>query len=339
MKSGRKENIYYVTLPDKVKMVKVTFVDETAKKSLFRQFRVLALSVGLMVLFGFLGHRPGQFLKGWSSYLYNSNVNFNFFLFMINFLSLLIRDYHPRNHIFFIFYNISTILIVCLLTYKFYKKYNLYSIFVDVKDSCTNTSRKEYTSAVLLLVVLIAPALIYTVHEWVLYFILILTEDETLHHEWFSVNLTDQTVVKILLLTDSWATISTWLCFICTSYALSVINIMLSAEYDKIANNVKCKLGTETCLSWETFSHAAEKSFELTSLVGKVNDIFSELVAVSLGLSLASLCTAIYGILLYDGTVVSWGIAITMSITILVLILLPAIILNEKVCATKLNCF
>ena len=315
--------------------VMLNSADETAKKSLFREFRVLALPVGLMVLFGFLGHRPGQFLKGWSSYLFNSYVNFNFFLFMINSLSLLIRDYHPMNQIFFIFYNISTILIVCLLTYKFYKKYNLYSLFVDVKDSCANTSRKEYIFAVSLLFAVIVPCLIYTLHEWVLYFIMILTEDEIFHHEWFSVNLTDQTVVKILLLIDSWATIFTWLCFISTSYALSVINIMLSAEYDKITSDIKCKVGTETCLSWETFSHAAEKFFELTSLVDKVNGIFSDIVAVSLGLSLASLCTAIYGILLYDGSVVSWGIAISMSITILVLILLPATILNEKVCAKK----
>ena len=315
--------------------VKSVSTEETAMKSFFRQFRVLTFPTGLMVLFGFLGHRPGQLFKGCSSYLFNSYVIFNCFIIFINALSGLVKHEHTINHIFFIFFNIAAILMVFLLTYKFYKKNNLYSLFVEVTNTCTNTSWKEYTFAAFLFFGVILSSFIYNLFEWIIHLNMILTTDKRFSYEWFTIIIIEQTYVKMLVFIETWVNTFTWMCFLCTSYTLSVINLMLSAEYDKIANDLHSKLHKEKCLSTETFSHATERFYELTSLVDKVDDMFSDIVAVNLALSLASLCTISYGIILDDGTVQDWGIGIKMSTAILVLILLPTTLLNEKVCLKK----
>ena len=216
-----------------------TSTDQIHKKSLcreFRELRVLGLPVGLMMMFSFLGHRSGQFLKGCSSIIFNSYVIFNCFIILVNSFSGLVKHNYNISYLFFIFFNIAAILIVFLLTYKFYKKNNLYSLFLDVKDTNTNMSWKQYIFPVSLLVAVVIPSSIYILYEWVLYFIMILTGDKKFQYEWFTFIITDGTLVKTLLLIDSWVTILTWRYFLCTSYALSVINLMLSAEYDEIAN-------------------------------------------------------------------------------------------------------
>ena len=165
--------------------------------------------------------------------------------------------------------------------------------------------------------------------------ITIFTSDERFEFKWFTMNITKPTTVKMLELIRRWGLGLKWMCFLCTSYVLSVINLVLAAEYDKIVTDLHFQLDKDNCLSKETFTHATEKFFELTSLVDKVNDIFSDFFAVNLYLSLGLLCAVTYGILIDDGSVLGWGVAIKMATGILVLILLPATILNEKVCLKK----
>ena len=308
--------------------------DETPKKSLPRQFRVLALPIGLIALFGFLGHRPGQFLSGYSSYLFNSYVIFNCCFVFIHAINDLVNN-HTINFISFIFFNISAILIVFILTYKFYKKKKLYSLLLDVNDAYTNTSSKEHIFAALLLVAVVISSLIYWLYIAVPYMITIFTSDERFEFKLFTMNIPEPTTVKMLELIRSWDLGLKWMCFLCTSYVLSVINLVLAAEYDKIVTDLHFQLDKDNCLSKETFTYATENFFELTSLVDKVNDIFSDLVAVNLCLSLGLLCAVTYGILIDDGSVLGWGVAIKMATGILVLILLLATILNEKVCLKK----
>ena len=326
-----------MTLQYQARMAKMKPVstEETTKKSFFRQFRVLALPVGLMVLFGFLGHRPGQLFRGCSSYLFNSYVIFNNLIIFINALNGLVEHQHTINHIFFIFFNITAILIVFLLNYKFYKKNNLYSVFVEVTNTCTNTSWKEHIFTAVLFFGVILPSFIYNLYEWIITMNNISSGDERFYYEWFTIIIIKQTLVKMLVFIETWVKTYIWMCFLSTSYVLSVINLMISAEYDKIVSDLHCKLDKEKYVSRETFSHVIERFYELTSLVDKVNDMFSDIVAVNLAFSLASLCTVSYGILLDDGTVQGWGLGIKMSSAILVLILPPAILLNEKVCLKK----
>ena len=205
---------YWVTLLDKIRMARVRSVstDETSTKSLPRQFRVLALPIALMALFGFLGHRPGQFFRGCSSYLFNSYVIFNCCFVFIHAINDLVNN-HTINFISFIFFNISAILLVFILTYKFYKKNNLYSLLLGVNDAYTNTSSKEHIFAVLLLVAVVISSLIYWLYITVPYLIKIFTSDERFEFKWFTMNITEPTTVKMLELIRSWGLGLKWMCF------------------------------------------------------------------------------------------------------------------------------
>ena len=94
---------------------------------------------------------------------------------------------------------------------------------------------------------------------------------------------------------------------------------------------MQVKMENDKYLTPETFSETTERFYELTSIVQKVDEMFSDIVAMNLTLALGILCFAIYSLLKHTGTALGWAIPILMSVSILLTLLPSVTALNSKV--------
>ena len=77
--------------------------------------------------------------------------------------------------------------------------------------------------------------------------------------------------------------------------------------------------------------HTTTRFYELRSIVQKVDEMFSDIVALNLTMSLGILCMSVYALLQKDGSSAGWAIPVTMSMVLIFVLLTPTTILNNKV--------
>ena len=83
-------------------------------------------------------------------------------------------------------------------------------------------------------------------------------------------------------------------------------------------------------LSEDTFVQKTERFQKLTSVVRKLDKMFSDIVVLSLLLALGVLCAAVFAILTDNGSVKGWTNPVLISVIILCLLLRPLAALNSE---------
>ena len=105
------------------------------------------------------------------------------------------------------------------------------------------------------------------------------------------------------------------------------MGIVLISEFQ----NCRTDLERDTDLSEDTFVQISERFQKLMSVVHKLDEMFSDLVALSLLLALGVPCAAVHAILTHNGSVKGWTNPILISVIIFCLLLLqPLATLNSE---------
>ena len=126
--------------------------------------------------------------------------------------------------------------------------------------------------------------------------------------------------------------IVTYSLIVVPSFMVSVLSAVIANEFDKLNENFENSMEKRNALSVEELSKMADRFYELTLMVNKVDAMFACPVALSLMASLGSLCMTIYKTVKYSMNITSLG-ALDVSFSALTLmILFPSLTsLNTKV--------
>ena len=302
---------------------------------LFKDYCVFSFPLGLLLLFGLLSPKPGQLFKKYPSYILNIYVAFTCCNILINDTGHVINNYDLTNvnvkSFFYMFFYVVTMTCVGLLLYKMHKEYNLYAHLNDITSTCNSSLKKNYTMLIYLSYILILLDVCYYTYYC---FTIFKYKVEVMI---FTVKITGEAVTEFLRVLHVWAIISSWMCVLCTSLLLCIICLVISESYDGLTSVLKERIGKNRCLTDEAFSEATERFYELTGLVRKVDDMFSDIVGVTFCLSLVILCCAIYGTIIKSGTVEGWSIPLVMSLTIIYMLLISAPTLHSRVSLNSIS--
>ena len=295
--------------------------------SLFKKYGIFSLPLGLMALFGLLGQRPGELFTKYPSLILNLYVAFTCVNIIINDTGHVIKNYDfiSVERFFYAFYYGVTLTSLAFLLYKMYKEYNLYSLLNDIISTCNCTLKKNYAVLMYLSYILILSDLCYYTYYCVKVF-KYFTEVRI-----FTMKVTGKSVTDFFLVHHVSAIISSWMCVICTNLLLCIICLVISENYDVVSSVLKERIRKNRCLTDEAFSEATQRFYELADLVGKIDDMFSDIVGITFCLSLVILCCAIYAMSVESGTIEGWSVPTIMSLTMLFVLLTSAPTLHSRV--------
>ena len=129
-----------------------------------------------------------------------------------------------------------------------------------------------------------------------------------------------------LLLSTSFS----WMLVLNISFLICVISIILSREFKKSLTTLEEHLKEDKILDIDTLYATTERLREVTSVVNKMDEMFSGVVGVILTMALTCLCVAVYAVLSGQSPV-SWYIGGIYSTVILTMLLPSLSSLNYQV--------
>ena len=297
------------------------------KMSLFKKYGIFSFPLGLMLLFGLLGQRSGQLFTKYPSRILNIYVAFTCCNVLINDTGHVINIYGfiSVERFFYVFYCGVTLTSLAFLLYKMYKEYNLYSLLNDIITTCNSTLKKNYAVLMYVSYMLITLDLCYYTYYCVKVF------KNYTEVRIFTVKVTKETVTDVFLVHHVLAIISSWMCVLCSNLLLCIICLVISENYDGVTSVLKKRIKRNRSLTDDAFSEATERFYQLADLVGKVDDMFSDIVGITFCLSLVILCCAIYAMSVESGTIEGWSVPTIMSLTMLFVLLTSAPTLHNRV--------
>ena len=121
-----------------------------------------------------------------------------------------------------------------------------------------------------------------------------------------------------------------WMSLVCTTLMRNVLSIVLSREFNH-CNSVLQNIIIEQTYSANFFTDIKKRFYKLSSMVEKVDDVFSSFVAINLVLSLGMLCGALYTPVKERIYLEGWLMPVGYSMLILLILLPPLANLNSKV--------
>ena len=300
----------------------------TTTEGFIKRYGILAVPMIFMMCFGCFGFRSGQLTRGIWTCLINFFFFFSFTLLITSSCIFVITRDDFRN-LYAIYMSLvfpCYLIYYVLLLYKFYKKYNLYCLFEDVKNVRLNRLSNFEILKVFFLLFLCLLILIYLLYNnltEIIYanndnFWNIVTKDPLwseilmILHPFLSVTLVSMSVVLL-------------------SFMTSVFVIILSREFHQCNRDLRDKIVSDKNLTDDTFKKVIKRFNELENMVDKVNEMTCDLVAIALILALGSLCVTVYSTIMNSSEINDNMLNVCEAILIVILLLPPAMHLNEKV--------
>ena len=296
---------------------------------------ILSLPITVMLTYGLFGFRSGQLLNKTCGVLMNLFFVFNVIIVTSVGLGYIIShsdEFKSFQFKMFVGYIVLEMINFTLLFYKFYKKYNVYCLLLDILCIKMYTLTKQNIIYVLIMLSGFVAVLIYIFIDMVLIIIDVFTTGKSDLWEPFLVKTDDPLLLKILVIPEHmifgnqiWAFPSF------TSFMICVIAIVLSREFDGCVADLQSKCNKNKYLNSGGLFGTIDRFYELASIVHKVDEMFSVFIGLNLTAALGMLCGAIYGVLAGEGTLEEWSMPVMVSIVTLILLLPSVASLNSKV--------
>ena len=122
---------------------------------------------------------------------------------------------------------------------------------------------------------------------------------------------------------------TTWMLMWNITFLMCVITLIISREYQKSITDL-CIISEERYLCSGKLFEVSERFTELSSVVDKVDSMFSFPVGIILTMTLSSLCAAIYAVVVGENPII-WSMAVVYSALSLGFLLLSLSTLNYRV--------
>ena len=296
------------------------------KSSLIKHYEILILPIFLMIPFGCFGFKPGQFAKGIVAYF----INFLCIIYLVLFSFLTMHFVFEPKHIvieaqvrvaFIYFFTLANFV---LLLFKFYRKYNLYCLLEDIVEIRQICLSKIETFQVFVLFIFCLTFIVVLLYTNCLMYL-------TKMPNFWTLITNDTEVVKILgIIHPVIAVTVQWVSLSCSSLIISVICVILSAEFTQCNTDLMKEIDKENHLTYVTFCNITKRFYKLKEVVYKLDAMFSDLVALHLAVAFVILCFATF-FLISGNHQIYWTTPWMSALLILILIMPQAVTLHDKV--------
>ena len=290
-------------------------------RSFLNHYGILSLPIITMTLFGQFGLRPSQIKHKCLAYCLDihficsyimlcASILLNLAIIIIFFPSNLnqIKDLYGTVYMIIIAFTFTLWLILT------FKKYNIFCLLEDVVSIRRAILGKgEIFCAVATMSVVGAIFITYGV-------ISIIME---IH---WNISLLEIILITLNLLFTN----VTWMLLWNITFLLCVIALVISREFQKCISDFKNILTEEGSFCSDTFFETEERLRQLTSVVSKVDSMFSFAVGIILTMALSTLCGAIYAVVIGEKPD-EWYIAAVYGALSLGFLLFSLSTLNYKV--------
>ena len=272
--------------------------------STFKSFGIFSVPMLLMILFELFGQRPKQMGKILSPHFFNVIFAFNFLIVYVTRFGYMINypNVSEIKELFDKFYNVLVMTNFILLACKFYKDYNLNILLEEIRITRHNNATKKDIIFVCLLLITTMAGILYNIAFSIYLIITFYQNGKSDVWEHFTMKIDDFTSRRILIVVENYSILICRMSLLCTSFMISVIAVALSREFDQCRINLRNKIKQSKCITNVAFLNTTARFYELRSFVQKVDEMFSDIVALNLTISLGILCMSVYALLQKDGS-------------------------------------
>ena len=258
-------------------------------RSFFSHYGILSISLITMTIFGQFGLRPSQTKHKCLAYF----LDIFFFCSYTAFCTAILwslgmtiifspsnLDLNQMTTLYPSLYNIITLTMFTIWLVLTFKKYNIFCLLEDVVAIRRATLGKTYRFCVIVTIGMVAA--IFITNE-VLNTILAISQLDIF------------TIILKLVFSNI-----TWMLIWNITFLLCVIALIISREFQKCISDLKNTISDDETLCSDLFFKTEERFRELSSVVNKVDSMFSLPVSIILTMSLSTLCVSIYAMAIGD---------------------------------------
>ena len=284
-----------------------------AAKSFIKRYGVLTVPLITMTFFGQFGWRPSQGSFKYVPYMMNTWLFFGFILVCFSNIhfTVMVLSSPKFNSLRKWSYVVYTSIIIVLFTMWLIillKRNNLFCLLKHI----LYIRRQSLTKRNLLVILIIVTLLLAIVCYNSLLMERLSSEFDTDDKN----SLMDYLLYILLLISNN----SSWMLVLNICFLICVMAIILSREFKESFTHLEQHLKEDKILDMETFYATTERFREVTSVVNEMDEMFFGVVGVILTMSLACLCTAIYGVLGGHSPVIWYMGGILSTVTLLMLL-------------------
>ena len=293
----------------------------TTIRSFFNHYGILSISLITMTIFGQFGLRPSQtkykclayFLDIWfiCSYTTLTATILHFLAIVFIFIPI---DLNQIRNLYVTVYNIIIFITLTLWLLLTFKKYNIFCMLEEVVSIRRAALGKGDIFGITAIITV----------AWAV-FITNGVVNTLMEINW---NIPLMQIFFIIL--KLFFSNMTWMLLWNITFLLYVIALVISSEFQKCISDFKNIIIDEGSLRSNTFFVTEERLRQLTSVVNKVDSMFSFAVGIILTMTLSSLCGAVYAMVIGENPAV-WYIAVVYAALSLGLLLLSLSRLNYSV--------